>query len=909
MAFRKQLSGVSAPALALALVGGFLPATAAAQDATGEDANAVTTEDENAIIVTGFRASLETAVNTKKQTDQIVESVSAEDIGKLPDASIAESIARLPGVTSQRTSGRSNTISIRGFGPDYSQTLLNGREQTSTGENRTVEYDQYPSEVVNRVDIYKAANATLIGQGLAGTVDIRTVRPLEYGRQVLAVGGRGAYTDLGKLNAGSKEFGYRVNGTYIDQFADDRIGVSISASYVDEPYQIQEFNAWGYADAGRTDGARVIDGQKSYVTSTQLQRLGITGTLQFKPTDTLTLTADGFYSHFEDDQIKRGVETPLGGGYGRGSFGVVVTPTTIDENGLITSGTLSNVEGVVRNDAFERTADLYSGGVNALYDGEDGWSAWADFGYSRTDRSELSLESYAGTGYGGRNGATDTLTFNTTETGTRFSNTLNYNDASLIKLTDPLGWGGSRVQAGYSNDRRIKDEIEQYRIGVAREVDGFLSKVEIGLNYTTRDKSLTPTEYFLVLANGGTEATIPSEYILGATSLDYIGLGDVLSYDPRELLAGGVYRLDQNTSSDVLKKGYQIAEDPMTAYLMASIDQDVGAARLTGNIGVQAINTIQKSTGNVYYSVAGSTTRASELRTEGADYWDVLPSVNLSLRLPSDFVIRAAAARQMQRPRLDQLKINFDYGYDTTAGFYSGSGGNPDLRPFRANAFDMTVEKYFGSKGYVAVQGFYKHIVSWVYTTTTLFDYSGLPADTSGVTPSLGLLTQPINLDDGYVWGIEAAGTVPFEVVVPALEGFGVTGGVSYTKSQIETPDQGTITVPGYSDWVANGTLFFEKWGFSARGSVRYRSGYLAEVSGYGADRQFRQALPETVFDAQIGYDFAGGALDGLSVFIQGQNLTDEPFRTKSGVDAPANQIIDYQTYGRRVYAGLTYKF
>ncbi|MBV8907965.1 MAG: TonB-dependent receptor plug domain-containing protein, partial [Sphingomonas sp.] len=120
-----------------AVVTGAASAEAAAQPAGDQGASPTPTADQgNSIVITGFRASLQNAVNKKKQSDQIVESVSAEDIGKLPDASIGEAIARLPGITSQRLSGRADVISIRGFGPDYSTTLLNGREQTSTGDNR-----------------------------------------------------------------------------------------------------------------------------------------------------------------------------------------------------------------------------------------------------------------------------------------------------------------------------------------------------------------------------------------------------------------------------------------------------------------------------------------------------------------------------------------------------------------------------------------------------------------------------------------------------------------------------------------------------------------------------------------------------------------------------------------------------
>src|SRR5688500_13713813 len=160
-------------------------------------------------------------------SDQIVESVSTEDISKLPAATTAESFARLPRLTASRLSGRANVISIRGFGPDYSTTLLNGREQTTTGDNRAVEFDQYPSDVMSRVDVYKTPLASVIGQGISGTVDLRTIRPIDFGRRVLAVGGRAVYTDLGKLNPDSNKLGYRANATYVVQFADNRVGVAL----------------------------------------------------------------------------------------------------------------------------------------------------------------------------------------------------------------------------------------------------------------------------------------------------------------------------------------------------------------------------------------------------------------------------------------------------------------------------------------------------------------------------------------------------------------------------------------------------------------------------------------------------------------------------------------------------------
>lgn len=896
---RKFLTaGISGLAMALVLA----PQVAFAQDA--EDDAAVDGTEDNVITVTGYRAALENAINEKKNKDQIIESVSSEDIGKLPDASIGESIARLPGLTSQRISGRAGYISVRGFGPDFSSTLLNGRQQTSTNDNRGIEFDQYPSEIVGAVDVYKSPSAELVGQGLVGTIDIRTVRPLDKNERVIAVGARGVYADLGKLNSGSNDKGYRLFGTYIDQFADDTIGLALSVAYSDEPYQTEEFEAWGYADG--PGGDKIIGGIKPFVTSSNLKRLGLNGTLQVELAPTWVMTVDGFYSDFDDTNIKRGIEIPLAWS------GAALSPTGLETmDGLVTAGTFSGVEAVVNNHNFVRKAKLYSGGFNIDHQGDDGWNVSFDASFSRTDRNELILESNAGTAPGGGTGATDTLSFLSTTHGTMFtSHVLDYSDPSLILLTDPLGWGGGAPggrQHGYYNNRIVDDELKQFQVDVEKEFEGgFIRSVKVGMDYVTRDKSLVPDEYFLQLSNDRLQAQVPSQFLLSPTNLDYLGLGPMLSYSPLELLAAGEYVIIPNTSQDVLFKSFSVSEDIMTMFAQANIDQELGSATLTGNVGVQAIATNQKSTGYVNTGAAAGIVK----RTLGANYWDVLPSLNLSLRFDSDFVIRFAAAREIQRPRLDDMRINFGYGVDPIEAIVTGSGGNPELRPYRATAFDLNFEKYFGTKGYVAAQLFYKKLHNYIYTAESPYDFSSFPVTDPGYPFSYqGRISQPINGDGGKIYGIEMAGTLPFDTFVPALEGFGVTGGVSYTKSEIQPdPNSPPSDIPGYSRWVANGTAYFERGGFSVRGSVRYRSTFLGDFSGFGANRVRRRALAETIVDAQVGYDFQeGSALEGLSIFLQGFNLTNEPFvATNPGEPL---QVMNYQNYGRRFMGGFTFKF
>ena len=226
-----------------------------------------------AVTVTGIRKGIEDAISVKKNADSIVESISAEDIGKLPDNSIAESIARLPGLSAQRVAGRAQVISVRGLSPDFATTLLNGREQVSTGDNRSVEFDQYPSELLSGVTVYKTPDAGLVGQGLSGTLDMQTVRPLSFGSQVVSFNGRLSQNSLGSA-ANAKSTGNRFSASYIDQFADRTIGVAIGFAHQETPIaenQVGLYEPWEVQGRpGVAPGSYITDGIKA------LRRTGVT---------------------------------------------------------------------------------------------------------------------------------------------------------------------------------------------------------------------------------------------------------------------------------------------------------------------------------------------------------------------------------------------------------------------------------------------------------------------------------------------------------------------------------------------------------------------------------------------------------------------------------------------------------
>jgi iron complex outermembrane receptor protein len=880
IALAGALTVIASPALAQTA-----PTAAAPQP--DDQPNADAPQD---IIVSGFRAALASATAKKKNSEQIVESVSSEDIGKLPDNGIGESIARLPGLSAQRTAGRANIISIRGFGPDFSTTTLNGRQQTTTNDSRAVEFDQYPAEILAGVDVYKTAEADKTGGGLVGNIDLRTVRPLDVGKRVIAIGGRGTYVDQ-KLQPNSSDEGYRAYGTFIDTFADGRAGIAISAAYTDEPYQTKDFNAWGYG--GYPGGASGMNGIKTWMESDRLKRFGTNGTFQVRPDDNLTITIDAFYSRFIDRIDQRGFEMPFNCGGGCGHDAISNVTTT---NGLVTAATITGTP-LIENYANDRVANQYSAAWNATWKNDSGWRVMGDFSWSRTDRTDTSLQTTAGLGRALPN-PTATVSYTTTPTGPQF--TSNYDGASsALVLTDVEGWSGSPVQAGYSNIRDTKDDLIEAKAEIEKEVGGFLKSVKLGVDYTARNKTLSANEGFLSPPNGALTAAIPSNLLLEPVTLDR-GLGKIIAYDPRTLVSNGVLVFVPNAYGST--KGYSIEEDVWTPYAMATLDGDLGSAKLTGNIGVQAVRTDVTSTGQAFPTIRDG-------------YWMVLPSMNLNLRTDSDFVVRFAVSKEMMRGRLPDLNNVFSAGIDrTTTGtpFYNGSGGNPRLRPYQAWAFDLNVEKYFGSKGYIALQTFYKDIGTYIASGVIQgYDYAGvpgLPQDPPVPTTTVGWLSTSVNTHGGYMYGAEVAATLPFDMFTKALTGFGITAGGGYTKTKITDFYGKPNVIPGYSKWVGSVTAFYERYGFNVRGSMRYRSTYLGDFTLYsgGLDRQ--TVLGETIYDAQIGYDFSSGALKGLSVYVQGQNLTDTRSATLGIVTDPLS-YLKYQSYGRRFVAGATFKF
>lgn len=894
------------------------------------------------VTVAGIRRGVEAAISIKKNATSIVEAISAEDIGKLPDNTVAESISRLSGVTTQRnkTNGKATDVSVRGLSPSFNGALLNGREQASTSDARSPEFDLFPSELTGSVLVYKTPDASLMGQGLASTIDLRTLRPLDFGQRVLAASvrkeriGFDSGSDLGS--------GHRTTFSYVDQFANRTIGLSIGlTSFKQDNGGELKFDSWG---GGTTDMAydggiaKAPSGFLAETSRRKSDRDGAALTLQYKPNQNFRSTLDVFYSRGDETTKKTGIEGAVAGSTGvYDPVGVLSNAVVV--NGIATSGTISNYKADVRNHLYGAKDKLTSFGWNNELKLNEQWRAEMDLSYSHgvknisnyettagqpgnTPASQLASVSY--TGFNGNNFSE-----------VRYTPSVSYADRAVALLTDVDGWGGgpNSPQAGYVALPTIDDTVKAVRLTAHRELEwGPLVDVHFGANFTKRDKSRLGQEGRLSVrgADGYASATMPgaSTEMAGASGIP------VASFDPTGTL-GTIYDLNRWVDSTVLARDWTVGEKVATAYAMADLDGRLWSLPYSGNIGLQVVHTRQEATGNQVDLAActGITvdTCPYKVRSDGTSYTNVLPSLNIAFDLGYEQKLRLGAGKQISRANLDNMKAGLDFSVQNSTSLapaLTGFAGNPQLKPYQARSLDLSYEKYFGKKGYLSAAAFFKKLDNYIINAPMQFDFkpytsasTPLPATGPYAGSTVGFLTMPQNGEGGNMHGYELAVNVPFSLATKWLDGFGVAANYSFTDSSVSLPTSGfvspsnspvfngavsQISLPGLSKHVSSLRVYYENHGLQLAWAAHRRSSFVGQILDYRSDSQFTFIKGETIVDLQASYEFQSGWLKGASVFLQGHNWTNTPFQEYT---SDPNQITNKVVYGRTYTFGLNYKF
>jgi iron complex outermembrane recepter protein len=959
MSFERKVFVATLASLGVIALGGSY-ANAAQQDAgasqpasetqapSGSDAGKKQSKDEElvrtleTITVTGYTRSVETSVDLQRFSDGIENVITAADIGGLPDQSIADALTRLPGVAAERIGGEASQINIRGLSGNFIQTTLDGRVQPSTSGSNYIQFDDYPSELINQVAVYKSSQADLIEGGVGGTIAMQTANPLDNRKeQSFDLDARGSYNTRARQIYGDNAESYRVSAAYQGKFFDDTLGLGLGIAQLSQPHVSEQFVNESYETS-----PEMLGGQPAYINSgIQLNqdggsetRRGYMGTLVWKPNDHFKLAGSAFYSHYDDGSYQRGLRAQL---FTNGA--AVITNPVLASNGALIGGTASSIPGgffgipgfqafsVETTDNNQSTqSGVFSGGLNAQWN-QGPWTVTADLSVSHANSytvgSDVTADPFNGLGSAQPLVADQSVSF--LLHGLGVGDFAVANPGLYTNLNDEALDFYGVYPTSYHDRMKAFSASVKYRLE-----SPVLDAVEVGIygqNHTYNADRAVWTygsdygEYFL------STPTQPPLALNGSDAHTACWKGGEFGKYPCFLAINGAAVLAAHgITPDPVKDWSQnwteqqsgeVDEKIRDAFLQADIDTTVFNHELTGNLGVRFVHTSQYSPGlddvgdgnGVPIADGHGVVSTAFIRVDpGQTYHDWLPSLNLNYRLDKSDQLRFAAAKVMARPPIDLLKSG-TASWISNGQYNLYSGTNPLLSPMYATQYDLALEHYFAhSTGVVSADVFYKHIDSFVQNITDEnFDFAGngfiVPTDPATGKPYLNgeYMTAYNNTRGGYVRGIELefqkAGFLP-----GIWSGLGVSADYAYTESDVQVPsDLGGFpqeqALPGLSKNVADAAVFFDHGGFSTRLAANYRSAFVS-ASQVSFNFQTVYFASETVLDYQASYNFTSY----LSGLVQVLNLTDQPTRTYFG-NATETSTIQY--FGRTIYAGINLRF
>ena len=869
--------------------------------------------EDGDIVVTGVRASLSSAQSIKRNSDVIVDSIVAEDIGKLPDRNVAEALQRITGIQIQRSFGEGSSVAIRGL--SQVRTEINGRDVFTANGGRTLSLEDVPSELLSGIDVYKNPSADLIEGGIGGLINLRTRKPFDFDGFKASASASVNYYDLygkskpqanlllsDRWDTGIGEIGVMVDvGFQKTAFRQDQI--SSQPFYRLNPADASD--AVTLAGLGRTGKETYLPhgvGIGQYLGDRR--RLGIDAAVQWRPSDALELTAEYVRSDYKFR-------------YGDYSFfaytgdGDIIpdynAPFTFDDQGNFRSGTFVNLP-INANTSLETRHSVTSDySFNAKWKPTDRLSVTGDFQYIKgvTDgqRSIVILSSTAERLYQEVGNGVPTMIISPD------------NDASNGNglVTDPANYASG---AGYLDhiEHSVGTEYAG-RVDAEYEFDNsFLRSLKFGLRYTDRSAVTDSSTYNYYGLSSLPSSLLDVHRFRGDLYRGFQGVPDgavfvnrdlVLDYDdtraalapytgdPAALLKGVGYQpSDRNTQG----------EKTYTAYGLVKFGFDDLPVRVDGNIGVRVVKTKVSTSGFSVQTPQAEDANGNVIPGNGpisfvpigrdSEYTRALPSLNLRFHLSDQLQLRLAASKGLTRPDFSQLNPNINIvEFNSGSGLRTASSGNADLRPLEAKQFDASLEWYFSRTGSLYAAAFYKKVDGFIanVTSTEVFDlgHGNFNVD----------VTRPVNGDNGKIKGAEIGGNTFFDFLPGLWSGFGVQANFTYVDSKAPSPNafdnegnQLFVPLEQLSKYSYNLVGFYDKGPLSARLAYNWRSKYVVTTRGNGSGN-----LP--IFNAargQVDASLTYTVNENFALTVDGVNLTDTENKTYYGIPSrPQSSVLN----------------
>ena len=864
-----------------------MTATAAfAQDAAPPQDAAEAEED--VLVVTGIRASLQSAQSTKQRSDKIVDSIVAEDIGKLPDVAVSDTAARIPGIQVERRGGEANRVLLRGLDRFNYTTTYNGRE-IFTAETRSVALQDFPAGGISAIDVFKTSSADLVEPGIAGLINVRSRRPFDFDGSEIAGSVWGVYPDK------SRDLEPNAQLLLSDRWdvGAGEIGALINFSYTRMHY-LDSTRRHGFFIADLA-GARSPDWPEIQYAEAERWRPSVNGAVQWRPSPDLEFYVEGLWQGYRERASDRMWAQPLWGG-------ASYTNLVIEDNQII-SGTVNQPTACCGGNhtwgfqgATKRDTNTFQFAIGGRWDAGP-LRVTADI--ARTDSTfdlrtesvdyEINTKNYSVDFFTGRPGGS----------GPTFQ----------LRGIDPTDPAIYNYRGFYEDYLTAKGDDLQARLDFQYEPTGidFLPKLHWGARFVNRDASSRAGDFYWNLRDQGIPiSAVPLDYVLQPRGFR----GDSNAPFPVSWFGPTFASVHNNLTElrqfNITRTGrgsldgppvdpartFNINEKSYAGYAQANYEFETAGLTIDGQVGIRVVRTETNTTGTIF-STAGPA--AINYTT---DYTDWLPSANLRVQFSPEVQARFAFTQTRTRPNFGQLNPALRLAPPPacvpgqTDCVRTGSGGNPFLKPLDSNNYDASLEYYFSRTGFASVGVFRRDMQGFIANRAFEFPEpdpeTGLPLVISG----------PINTREARIKGFEAQVTGFFDFLPGALSGFGAQANVTYIDAKAEfgffcpltanvactarpgAPNATTLRtrIPDVSRWTYNLVGLYERDGLTLRLAYNYRSGF-PEADQAERDGFFTlQGRGNSV--SRLDWSSSYALTDKFTVFFDWTNILNKPFKS-----------------------------
>ena len=936
-----------------------LATTMGTQASAEEEKKATAEKDIETITISGLRGSLARSMDVKRDSGGVVDSISAEDIGKFPDTNLAESLQRISGVSIDRSGGEGQLITVRGFGPQFNTVLVNGRQIASENQSRAFSFDTIAAELVSSLDVHKTSTATQQSGGIGSTVNVNTARPFAIRGFKVAGSVKGVY------DGNSEETTPQVSGLISNTWNDNQFGVLFAASHSSRDTRLNQaqMDGWlenvgvpnpvtqsGQAYSGNVFSPRNYDHK---VTFEERTRTNANLVLQYAPSNDITITADALYSDFdvETNATSYGHWFTAPNIEGRDDAGNVVNPI-VDENGTVID--LYQEVGLATDmhaKKFDRLTESTSVGLNVDWDVNDNLNLKFDLSSSKAERDanngrgdQLSLIGYA-----------NRVRFQVTDdilplssmfasanpdiySGQQELNSVAYlnpadeNYQAPAGVSNHLDTENSRAHVMLRRGWAVENTVEQARIDGVWSGDGnsFVTSISFGALVSSETKTLErwDNEGVGIHCKYCGYPDLPviaasSQYVFDAGS-DFLSGVSGSGLMPTQWLAhdGEAHFafLEQTSGADFDAKrrnnSYEVSEDTLSLYVEGEFEHEINDMLLTMVAGARYEDTTTEVKGTedtfVELSILDKTEMSmvvgapTEIQGE-AEISTFLPNFSAKLEITEDLIARAAMSKTLTRPTLESMSPATVLTTTRQGGNLNSKSGNAALKPFESVNFDLSLEYYYDDASYVSIGYFKKDVDNFIVNTqesvtfettagTALTDPStGTDVDNPDAADSVATFTNTKPING------ETAEVTGFELAAQHTfdNGFGAMANATFTDSNAELDPHDitqTFALTGLSDSL-NLVGFYENGPIQIRIAWNWRDEFVQSLTQNAGNG------PTIVEDySQLDISGSYDLNENISVFFEGINLTEEYVHKRGRFD---NQLLLIEDSGRRFAFGI----